>query len=395
MAGIDALLVLAGVSVTVCAVPLAMTIVNLRVYRRSDPDGAWPDPAPRVFVCVPARNEAGNIEACVRGLLADAAPNIRVLVYDDQSTDGTGDIAARLASEDDRVRLVGTCSLPDGWNGKQHACWRMARAAIDGEIGEDPAADGDVLLFTDADVRFEADALRRSVAAMRSLDAPMASTFPRQITGTLSESLVVPMMFYLLLGYLPMPRMRATTDPGTSAGCGQFLMVTAAAYEASGGHKAFRDSMHDGIKLPRAVRRAGLRSDLFDGTDLCSVRMYRGFVETWRGFVKNAYEGLGSVGLLVFITVLHLFGHLAPWGVLVVSVVGDPTRPVVATICGLAIMLQLSQRLLLATRLRHSLVGALLHPLGIALMTAIQWHSFVLHMFGKRSWRGRVASSAA
>lgn len=389
-----ATLILAAVAASLCAIPLALALVNLRLYRRSDPAATWPSPAPRVFVCIPARNEAANIEACVRGLLADPAPHLRVLVYDDQSTDGTGDILRRLAAEDPRVRPVPTLPLPEGWNGKQHACWRMARAAIDGELAEPPADAQDLLLFTDADVRFEPAALRRAAAERRRLDAPMVSTFPRQITGTLAEALVVPMMFYLLLGYLPIARMRSTTDPATSAGCGQFLLITAAAYTASGGHAAFKDSMHDGIKLPRAVRRAGLRSDLFDGTDLCSVRMYRGWRQTWRGFAKNAYEGLGSPGLLVFITLLHIFGHLMPWVLLPLALFSDPPRPLAAGLCGLAIALQLAQRLLLAARLRHSVLGALLHPLGILTMTAIQWHSFILHRTGRRAWRGRVAPAA-
>ncbi|MEM7622422.1 MAG: glycosyltransferase family 2 protein [Planctomycetota bacterium] len=395
MVSIDALMVLAGVAVVLSVLPLALTLVNLRVYARTRADAAWPDDDPRVFVCVPARDEAENLRPCVRGLLSNPERSLRVLIYDDQSTDGTTEIAASLAAEDDRVRIVETQPLPAGWNGKQHACWRMARAAIDGALGEPAADERDLLLFTDADVRFASDAIRRSVSTMRELDAPMVSTFPRQVTGSLPESLVVPMMFYLLLGYLPMPRMRRTVDPSTSAGCGQFLMVTCAAYGASGGHEAFKGSMHDGIKMPRAVRRAGLRSDLFDGTDLCSVRMYRGLGETWRGFAKNAYEGLGSVGLLVFMTGVHAVAHVGPWVMLAWALLSEPARPGLAAACCVAIALQLAQRVVLSIRLRHSLVGALLHPLGVVLMTAIQWHSYRQHRAGTRAWRGRVASSPA
>ncbi|MEO1512757.1 MAG: glycosyltransferase, partial [Planctomycetota bacterium] len=344
-------------------------------------------------VCIPARDEEANIEAIVRSLLAQDHPAIRVVVYDDQSSDSTGEIVARLAAEDPRVLPCPTVPLTGDWNGKQHACWRMARACLDGLGVEPPAEDHELFVFTDADVRFEPDAIRRAAAERARADVALLSTFPRQITGSLPERLMVPMMFYLLLGYLPIARMRASSDPATSAGCGQFILMTAGAYRTTGGHTACKDSMHEGIKLPRAVRAAGLRSDLFDGTDLMSVRMYRGLGETWRGFAKNAYEGLGSPALLVFITVLHLVGHLLPWVGLVLWGLGE-VGPLAGVLFAGAAALAVAQRLLLATRMRHSVLGALLHPLGVALMTGVQWWSLALHLRGRRAWRGRVLGEA-
>lgn len=395
---------LAITMLVIAVIPLVMTLINLTLYRRSDPDAAWPtgpDGEPvRVFACVPARNEEENIGPCVRSLLAGGDEHVRVLIYDDQSSDRTPAIVRELAAQDPRVRSVETLPLPDGWNGKQHACWRMARAAIDGEIGEDAARAHDRLLFTDADVRFAPGALRRAAAEADRLGAGLLSTFPRQVTGSIGEHLVVPMMFYVLFGYLPMARMRRTNDPATSAGCGQFLLASVEAYGAAGGHESCRDSMHDGIKLPRAVRAAGHHTDLFDGTDLCGVRMYRGFGETWRGFTKNAFEGLGSVGLLVFITALHLVGHVLPWvfliGWMAAAAGGSPSaEPVPAALVLLAIVAPIVQRLVLAARLRHSVTGAILHVVGVVLLTAIQWRSLVLHRSGKRAWRGRVLSAAS
>lgn len=392
----DLELILAAISAALCAIPLALTVWNLRLYQPPRAGAHRPDKPPRVFACIPARNEADNIEPCVRSLLAGGDEDVRVLVYDDQSEDGTGEIVRALAEADARVRLVPTRGLPTGWNGKQHACWRMARAAIDGEIGESPAGPDDLLLFTDADVRFEPDALPRACAGMRRLGAPMVSTFPRQITRTFMESIIVPMIFHILFGYLPMARMRGSTDPGASAGCGQFLLITVDAYEKCGGHAGFKDTMHDGIKLPRAVRRTGMRTDLFDGTDLCSVRMYDGLAAAWRGFTKNAFEGLGSPAVLGFFTAVHIFGHLMPWALLLLALGGVVAlTPALVTVCVLAIALQLAQRLMLALRLSHSVLGALLHPIGIVLLTAIQWHSYVLHLTGRRSWRGRMAGATA
>ncbi|MEM1184545.1 MAG: glycosyltransferase family 2 protein [Planctomycetota bacterium] len=393
---------LPAVAAGLCAIPLLVTIANLRVYRKAtDRPLTPPDNGsdPRVFVCVPARDEADNLEPCARSLLAQDHPAVRVLVYDDQSTDGTSEILARLASEDPRVIPVQTHPLPDGWNGKQHGCWRMAKAAMAGLTRADgtsePAmADDERLLFTDADVRFEPDAVRRAVTQAEDLGAPLLSGFPKQITGTLAEASLVPMMFYLLLGYLPMWRMRSTLDPSTSAGCGQFIMITRAAYEASGGHESVQNSMHEGVKLPRAVRRAGLKSDLFDASDVCSVRMYRGIAETWRGFAKNAYEGLGSIGLLAFMTGLHVVGHVLPWLIVLGVFFGLLDAPRAGVVLAwVAIVFQLTQRALIARRVGHSWAGVALHLPGIVAMTLVQWHSFALHLLGRRSWRGRTATA--
>jgi hypothetical protein len=315
----------------------------------------------------------------VRSVLGGTYAGCEVLVYDDESTDQTPVILARLAAEDARVIPVQRSPLPAGWAGKQHACWRM------GEL-----ARGRWLLFTDADVRFGPAMLERTLACAQAKDVALLSTFPRQITRTMGERLLVPMIFFILFSYLPMWRMRGTTDPGTSAGCGQFLLVRRDAYTAVGGHAAFKSSYHDGIMMPRTLRRAGFRTDLFDGQDLAGVRMYRGLGQTWRGFAKNAYEGLGSVGLLGFLTVVHLGAHVLPWVVLGLGLAGVVTRGPELVLAGVAMASGVAQRQILSLRFGQGPWPVLLHPLGVLAMTLVQWHSFWLSASGRRVWRGRV-----
>lgn len=374
----------------IAGLALVMTLRNLRLYRPAPAfekaRAALGDDPPRVTVCIPARNEEENLAACVRSILGDgdagAYPNLRVLVYDDQSEDGTSAVLARLAAADSRVRAARTHPLPAGWNGKQWACDIMGRQA---------AEDGSPwLLFTDADVRFEPGAVWRAVAEAQRTGVDLLSTFPRQVTGSLGEALLVPMIHFILLSYLPIDRMRATTEPGTSAGCGQFLLVRREAYLAAGGHAACRGSMHDGIMLPRALRRAGFRTDLFDGTDLAWCRMYRGGAAAWRGFAKNAFEGVGSVTLLSVTTLVHLVGHVLPWAYLGAAALGGGSDRVAVGLAGAAVVFALVQRGALADRFLHSAAGAALHPIGVLAMTAVQWHSWYLMMTGKRAWRGRV-----
>ncbi len=376
--------------------------------------------AARVAVCIPARNEEANIERCVRAALAAGNQHTRVIVYDDGSTDNTAAILERLSNDDHRIVVADRRELPSGWNGKQHGCYRCAHTAFgideSGELipeqtlsasGHTPATH---CLFIDADVTLEPGSIERAASGFYERDVRarsggvagaagfgVLSTFPRQRTGTLPEALIVPLIFFLLLSYLPFKRMRTTLAPAASAGCGQFLLVSREAYAAFGGHAAFKATMHDGIKMPRAARRAGYHTDVLDGSDAAHVRMYRGFDETWRGFTKNAYEGLGSLALLVFTTVLNIVGHVLPPLFLIMLVLdsaatdrGIQFAPFL--FAAAATIIPIAQRVLIADALSHAARGALLHPLGVTLMLAIQWRSWYLHVTGKRAWRGRTAS---
>lgn len=359
-------------------------VSNLRLYTRTvrGDRPAQGGTSPVVSVCIPARNEESNIEACVRSVLASVDVPVEVLVYDDQSTDATPRILARLVAEDSRVRVVPTQPLPEGWNGKQWGCERMGHAAR-----------GAWVLFTDADVRFEPDCVARTLARAESLGADLLSTVPRQVTGSWAEHAVIPLISFVLLSYLPMGRMRATTSPAASGACGQFILARRDAWIGSGGHAAFRASMHDGIKMPRAFRSAGFRTDLFDGTDLVSCRMYRGCGQVWRGFAKNAYEGLGSMALLLFVTVLHGCAVVLPWVTLALWLAGASMASWVPWIAALTIVAGFAQRIVLAKRFSHSWASVALHPVGIFMLTVIQWHSLWLHLTGRRAWKGRTAGA--
>jgi glycosyltransferase involved in cell wall biosynthesis len=372
------LIVLMAIGLFFTCFTLVMTLINLRIYAK--PASLAPaDDTELISIAIPARNEQANIEPCVRSLLASTHRNLEVLVYNDQSTDRTGEIIDRLMRDDARVRAVETKPLPPGWNGKQWGCDNMGRAAR-----------GSWVLFTDADVRFSPDCLSAALASARTLKCDLLSTFPRQVTGTISESLTVPMIHFILLSYLPFPRMRTTRDPSASAGCGQFLLVRREAYLSAGGHEPFKGSMHDGIKLPRTMRKAGFSTDLFDATALCSVRMYRGLAQVWRGFTKNAFEGLGSIGLLIFVTLVHALAFVLPWALLACAAAGAGVSRHAIILAITAIIATLIHRIVLALRFQQSWLGVALHPIAIITMALIQWHSWLLHVTGKRSWKGRA-----
>jgi Glycosyl transferase family 2 len=359
----------------------ALVAANLRIFRPAPP--ALPDPPP-VSILIPARDEAAGIEAAARAACAQTTPEGEVVVLDDGSTDGTAEILARLAAELPRLRVVAGAALPPGWAGKAWACWQLASRH----------ARHDWLLFVDADVRLAPAAAARALAAARAQDAVFVSAFPRQETKTAGEALLVPLVYLVLLAYLPMALIRRHPMPSLSAACGQFMLVERAAYLAAGGHQAVPATLHDGLKLARRMKAAGFPVGLFDGGDIATCRMYAGFRATWRGFARNAYEALGSPAALATMVVLNGAFFVLPFVALPVVILTGAGAVATAS-WGAAAALALGIRTALAVRFGVPAWTVLATPVAVASMIGIQLHSSVRHATGRPVvWRARAYSSA-
>ena len=315
---------------------------------------------------------------------------LEVVVLDDGSTDRTGEIVRRLEQQDDRVRLIEGIGLPDGWNGKQHACFRLA--------GE---ARYDHFLFLDADVRLAPTAIeqlmKRKLTPRGEHTIALLSAFPRQETGTILEKMLIPMMHFILLCYLPFSRMRGSAHPAYASGCGQLFLTDRESYQRAGTHEAIQASRHDGLKLPKAYRKHGMLSDCIDGTDIATCRMYRSAGEVIRGLLKNANEGIANKRLLLPFTFLLAVANLLPWFTLAYALTRgrtdiNSTILLVAVLVSLmAIVQSFVPRLLGVVLLKQSWLGALLHPFAILLFLFLQWWAFANHLVGKQvTWRGRI-----
>lgn len=359
--------------------PTVFFAVNFFLYRRLPVEGAVTrNSLPAVSVLIPARNEEAGIRDCVASILANRNINLEVIVLDDASTDRTAEIVRDMAEKDSRVRLAQAPPLPTGWCGKQHACHVLGQLA-----------QHDAIVFMDADVRLSCDALTRMAGELSRNPAKLISGIPRQVTVGLLERLLIPLIHTVLLCYLPIWAMRKSSNPSYGAGCGQLFMAERQAYLAIGGHEPIRATLHDGIMLPRLFRKHSYQTDLFDATDIASCRMYHSASAVWQGLAKNATEGMASSRGIGIWSILLLGGHVLP------------------VLCALAILLNLLDpapaawllpifflpmliRLIAAYRYRQSLFGAILHPLGVTLLVAVQWYALIRHHLGFRSqWKGR------
>ncbi|HVT37420.1 MAG TPA: glycosyltransferase family 2 protein [Gemmatimonadaceae bacterium] len=370
------LALLALVALGLAALPCGLFLRNLGVYRplpRGDSRNAQ-----SISVLIPARNEEQNIRATLEAALGSAGSTFEIIVLDDRSTDRTAAIVSGFARRYARVRLESAPVLPAGWCGKQHACHVLA-----------PLARHPLLVFMDADVRLAPDALARMARFMDQRGVALASGVPRQELGTLSERLLIPLIHFLLLGFLPMRAMRRTRMPALSAGCGQLFIARRDAYFLCGGHAMLRSSLHDGLKLPRAFRRAGFSTDLFDATDIATCRMYHSNADTWRGLGKNATEGLGAPGTIGPMSALLFGGQVLPFVLLAFAPMLTSLNLILAACAAAMAWLP---RLIAARKFRQPVGAALLHPLGVVALLTIQWHALARHLAGKPSiWKGREA----
>jgi chlorobactene glucosyltransferase len=291
--------------------PIA-TVIRVRNSRTLDEESTdAPVPAPMVSVVIPARNEARNIERCVRSILSTTYPNLEVLVVDDHSEDGTGEIARRIAGEDSRVRVINNPPLPDDWFGKQWACANGANVAR-----------GGILCFTDADTFHHPDLITRSVNAIARRKADLFSVASRQELGSFWERLIQPQVFAMLaVRYGGTETVTNSLHATDKIANGQCIFVLRDVYESLGGYALVRDHVAEDMMLAQRAFARGKRIVIVAGINQLSARMYTSLREMIDGWGKNVFAGgrdsmmFGRLGKAVYPVVLlsgPLIGLIPP-----------------------------------------------------------------------------------
>jgi chlorobactene glucosyltransferase len=336
---------------------------------------------PHVSVLVPARDEAHQVGDCLRSLLAQDYADFDIVVLDDDSTDGTGQILSGLAAADARLQLLAGRPLPPGWTGKNWACHQLAHAAT-----------GELLLFTDADTRHHPRALGEAVATLQRAEVGLLSALPRQELRSWGEQLLVPILPWSLFSCYPELLIRRLRRPALAVAVGQFMLFRRAAYQRSGGHAAVRASPTEDVALARRMVAAGERVCLADAGDRVTCRMYAGFRQAWAGFGRSLLPALGGKPWL-FLPIWIWLGlvFLLPPFALLAWRLGADSAPGPA---GAAIALALLSWTLVVRRFGLPRRLVLVYPAIMALAVAVATYSLVLGLTGRATWKGRPLPAA-
>lgn len=333
---------------------------------------------PLVSILVPARNEADHIEECVRSLLGQRYEKLEVLVLDDQSTDETSMIVQQLIDglppeQANRLCLLHGETLPDGWIGKSFACYQLTQVA-----------QGDYLLFTDADSVYAPQMVCTVMQGMHDLGVQFLTALPSYNLHGIAERLAIPLLYFKVFTLLPLALVRHRPEPIFAVANGPLLCFQRSVYEAIGGHKAVRTSIMEDNSLARKVKAAGYRMAYVDGQNLVSCYMYDSFAELWGGFSRTFFSFYNySLPAAAAMILLNLALFVAPPLLALASLIIPLALLVTLFSLGcyaLAVVMRIVLTLSCARSQRVPLLFlSLLHPISMILeclflLNSIRWH---------------------
>lgn len=357
---------------------LLLSLVNAITFPRLKAGRV--DGHPLVSLLIPARNEAGNIQANLKSWQSQDYPNYEIILLDDNSDDNTYHLAKSAANANPHFTLVRGEPLPEGWLGKNWACHQLSQLAR-----------GEVLLFTDADIHWHPGALSAVMSAFQKRRADAFTVWPTQTTISFSERLVVPLIMFVVLGYLPEIFVRWLPFRIFAAANGQCLAFTRQAYDQIGGHAAVSYEVVEDVSLARLVKTKRLKLIMALGNELITGRMYKDWASVRKGFAKNILAGhASSPAFLIISALFHWSLFLFPWIWLLLGWLMPhpgiwPFYPIAMILLGLA------SRAITARAANLRVVDALWMPISVILMTVIAGQSLLWHFRdGGPQWKGRI-----
>ena len=345
-----------------------------------------PTPWPEVTVVVPGRNEGHVLNQTLRSLCLQDYPNYRVVFIDDQSTDNSAEVAARLQAEFPHLTVLHNTQPPaPGWVGKVWAI-HQARTQINPQT--------EYLLFCDSDLQFDPHCLRQMIRLARHRNTDLTSILPALECHSFGEFLgILAGMVAICIAY----PVRVSNTPRTSKVlvAGGFMLFKRAAYDAFGGHEAVRGQVVEDIALGTLAKTSGLRVFTVHADRLLRAHMYEGVRDTFRGLAKNAYAGAHYNPFLgVFFFVLMLFaGCLVPvypligLGLWIVQPSLMTAAICAASIAGAIAMIDFGARTARLVALRT--VSGWLLPASFCFFLAVLVTSIFDHYRGGNRWSGR------
>jgi len=366
----------AGTGALTASVLTAHAAINIRLVRRPRDEAVTVNE--RVSVLLPARDEAGRITPTLRSLLAqEGLPDLEILVLDDGSTDGTGDVVRQIVGTDPRVKVIDGPDdpPPPGWLGKSWACHRLSQEAT-----------GDVLVFVDADVDLTPRAIASTIHQMREAGLDLLSPYPRQVAVTPAERITQPLVVWSWVTALPIRITERSHYPSMAAAIGQFLVVDARAYRISGGHTAVADMIIEDVGVLRALKRHGFKGAPADGSAVASCRMYDSAEDIYAGYTKSVWSVFQPAIAAYALAGVMVGAYVAP-PIFALVGPGKRTRMWGLTGYGAGVL----GRYVVARRTGERVwPDVLAQPVSMAAFAGLIVESIRRHRAGTLTWRGRA-----
>jgi glycosyltransferase involved in cell wall biosynthesis len=323
---------------------------------------------PRISLIFAARDEEEKLTAALATLAAIDYPQLEIIAVNDRSQDRTGQILDEFALQHERLRVAHIDSLPAGWLGKTHAL----------QTGYERST-GEWLLFTDADVRFSPDVVRRSVSLMNERRLDHLTLFGDVDMEGFWERVLI--TFFGLAFHVATDPYRVTNpDSWTYVGVGAFQLLKRSAYEAAGTHRRLAMEVVDDMKLGKIVKQAGFRSSVGLAQEAVVVRWHAGLGNLVRGVTKNFFAAVGyNLGLALVAALGTLLLNVAPFVAIFIS------HGWIRILAVAAVAIALGFHVGVDIVMRVSPLYALTHPIGAVLFCYMLLRSTVVTL-----WRGGV-----
>ena len=332
---------------------------------------------PKVSVCIPARNEEKNIESCIRSFMAQSYENYEVLVLNDNSEDGTAGILSSLALEfPGKLRVFDGKPLEEGWTGKIFAMNQLIQYA-----------DGEYLLFSDADTIHGRDSIAFAVTNLTVHNADML---------TFGERITIPLMFMLTGFVLPMFLNRITPFSFTSVAIGQYIMIKRRAFEDVGGYETMKNLISEDVFLARLMKKRGYKTIFTDCKRAATCRMYTGYTESVNGITKNIFSFLSNNTAIILVALFAVsFFLLLPFPLFVWAVIANLVSggwiTAITVLLGINVLLMFIVWVLVSGSQHLPFSTPFLYPILFGNLVYMATLSYARTVSGKGYvWKGRV-----
>ena len=354
------------------SVLLIVTAYNYFMAPRMNKPKIFSDQQAKVSILIPARNEENNIENCLNSVFNSDYNNYEVKVLNDLSTDLTEQKVKAFQLKYRNLELLQGKELPDGWTGKNWACNQLAEKAR-----------GEFLLFLDADVIINPKAVQYAVAEIKDKKAHMLSIFPTQQIKSIGEWLIIPLMDWLLLTFLPLKKVYKSSNTAFAAANGQFMLFDKESYLLFGGHKKVKGKNVEDMEIARGFKQMRFKTITLLGNNYVTCRMYHNIKEASDGFTKNFYPGFNINGIK-FILLLSFFSFLFILPFLLIYL-----ESIFILIAGIIFIERMFTSLLSRQRLW---INILLYPPQMIILIIIGIKSLIDNKRKNVYWKGRNIS---